>query len=130
MHGKSREAQERFAERRRKEDEASRLRDEAPDLRSLRLVIEESRGNTSLAEARHVRIVIVDRAPALFVLPCGDSDCRDGGHDVTREVMGYLRARATEFVVTESCHGAVRDVPCGRIMHVKATAGYAPRSGA
>ena len=125
MHGKSREAQERFAERRRKEDEAPRLHDEAPDLRSLRLVIEESRGNTSLAEARHVRIVVVDRAPALFVLPCGDSDCRDGGHDVTREVMNHLRGRETDFVVTESCHGTVRDVPCGRIVHVKASATYA-----
>jgi hypothetical protein len=125
MHGKSREASERFAERRRREDEAPRLRDEAPELRTLRLVIEESRGTTSLAEARHVRIVIVDRAPALFMIPCGDNDCRDGGHDVTRELMNHVRAKDKEFVVKDSCLGTVRDVPCGRTVIVKATATHA-----
>ena len=124
MHGKSREAQERFAERRRREDEAPRLRDEAPDLRSLRLVIEEARGTTSLAEARHVRIVIVDRAPALFIIPCGDPDCRDGGHDVTRELLSNLHTHDKEFVVKDSCNGNVRDVACGRTVQVKASATY------
>src|ERR1700691_4968117 len=99
MHGKSREASERFAERRRREDEAPRLRDEIPSLRTMRLEVEEHRATSAVAETRHVRIVIVDRAPALFVLPCGDPDCRDGGHDVTSEIMDRLRHGATEFVL-------------------------------
>ena len=125
MYGRSREASERFAERRRREDEAPRLREEIPNLRSLRLEVEEHRGSSAVAETKHVRIVMVDRGPALFVLPCGDSECRDGGHDITSEVMDKLRRGTTAFTVEDRCYGNVRDVSCGRIVRVLATATYA-----
>jgi hypothetical protein len=124
MYGRSREASERFAERRRREDEAPRLKEAVPNLGSLRLEVEEHRGTSAVAETRHVRIVMVDRGPALFVLPCGDSECRDGGHDITNEVMDRLRQGAKDFVVEDRCFGNVRDVACGRIVRVLAAATY------
>jgi hypothetical protein len=124
MYGRSREASERFAERRKREDEAPRLREEVPNLESLRLEVEEHRGTSAVAETKHVRIVMVDRGPALFVLPCGDSECRDGGHDITNEVMDRLRRGTKDFVVEDRCFGNVRDVSCGRIVRVLAIATY------
>jgi hypothetical protein len=52
MYGRSREASERFAERRRKEDEAPRLKEAVPNLASLRLEVEEHRGTSAVAETR------------------------------------------------------------------------------
>jgi hypothetical protein len=125
MYDRSREASQRFADRRRREDEASRLKEEVPNLRTLRPEVEEHRGTSTVAETKHVRIVLVDRAPALFVLPCGDTDCRDGGHDVTNEVLDRLRHGIGKFTVEDKCFGNVRDVACGRIVHVHATATFA-----
>jgi hypothetical protein len=125
MHNRAREASLRFAERRRREDEAPRLREEIPPLKTLRLEVEERRAGSAVSETKHVRLVVVDRAPALFELPCGDSDCRDGGHDLTRQLMGWLNDHATEFVVEDACSGNVRGVPCGRIVRVLGVATYA-----
>ena len=122
MTGRSREAFLRFAERRRREDEARRLHSEVPTLRTLRLEIEERRGSSALAETKHVRHVVVAHAPALFVLPCGDPDCRDGGHDVTDGLMQRLREGATSFAVEHACSGDVRGAPCERIVIVRAAA--------
>jgi hypothetical protein len=124
MTGRSREAFLRFAERRRREDEARRLQSEVPRLRTLRLEIEEHRGSSTLAETKHVRHVVVARAPALFVLPCGDTDCRDGGHDVTDAVMQSMCEQATEFVVEHECLGDVRGARCDRVVRIKAAATY------
>lgn len=124
MYGRSREASERFAERRRREDEAPRLKEVVPNLKTLRLEVEEHRGTSTVAETKHVRIVLVDRGPALFVVPCGDTECRDGGHDITTEVMDRLRHAVRDFVVEDRCYGRVREVPCGRVIRVMATATY------
>jgi hypothetical protein len=124
MNGRSREAHQRFAERRKREDEARRLRDEIPRLRTLKLEVEEHRRETTIAETKHVRHIIVDRAPALFELPCNDPSCREGGHDLTDAVTQRLRGQATEFVVEDVCMGDVRGAPCGRVVRVVATATY------
>jgi hypothetical protein len=124
MTGRSREPFLRFAERRRREDEASRLHADVPELRALRLEIEEHRGDSPLAETRHVRHVVIARAPALFVVPCGDTDCRDGGHDVTEAVMQGLGEGVGEFVVEHECGGDLRGARCGRVVCVRAAAGY------
>jgi hypothetical protein len=50
MNGRSREAHLRFAERRRREDEARRLHDEVPQLRTLKLEVEEHRREATIAE--------------------------------------------------------------------------------
>jgi hypothetical protein len=125
MNGRSREAHLRFAERRRREDEARRLHDEVPDLRTLKLEVEEHRREATIAETRHVRHIIVDRAPALFELPCNDPACRDGGHDLTDGMAQRLRAHSTDFVIEDVCMGDVRGAPCGRVIRVLVTATYA-----
>jgi hypothetical protein len=124
MTGRSREAFLRFSERRRREDEARRLQEELPQLSTLRLEVEERRGNATFAETRHVRHIVVARAPSLFVLPCGDSDCRDGGHDVTDALMRQLHEGREDFVVEDACIGDVRGAKCDRVIRVHAMATY------
>lgn len=124
MNGRSREAHLRFAERRRREDEARRLHDEVPTLRTLKLEVEEHRREATIAETRHVRHIIVDRAPALFELPCNDPACRDGGHDMTDAMTQRLRSHSTDFVLEDVCMGDVRGAPCGRVIRVLVTATY------
>jgi hypothetical protein len=124
MSGRWRDAELRFNERRRREDEASRLRDRVPELRSLKLEVEEQRGASTLAETRHTRVIVVERAPALFLLPCGDRDCRDGGHDVTDAVLRNLLSGNERFEVEDTCIGNIRSAECGRMVKIVAKATY------
>jgi hypothetical protein len=117
------EAAERFAARRRREDEAPRLRTRVPNLVSLRLEVEERRAAGVAVDSRHVRH-IVDSAPALFVLPCGDPACKDGGHDVTSQMLRGLLAGTPRFEVEDACAGDVGTARCGRILKVTAIATY------
>jgi hypothetical protein len=117
------EAAERFAERRRREDEAPRLRVRIPNLISLRLEVEERRSSSVVVESRHVRH-IVDSAPALFVLPCSDPACKDGGHDVTSQMLRGLLAGSERFDVEDACMGEIGTAHCGRILKVTAIAKY------
>lgn len=107
---------ERYAERRRREEEAPRLKTVVPDLESLRLEIEEHRAGGSLSEAAHVRRIVVERAPALFVLPCHDTSCKGGGHDVTHSVLRSLRERAERFTGDHPCQGQVGSAECRRVL--------------
>jgi hypothetical protein len=111
----------RFAERRRREDDAPRLCDQVPDLVSLRLEIEERSGVTA---TKHVRRVLIDRAPALFLVPCGDSRCADGEHDITATVMRALRAHEKEFHGNDECMGSLGLSTCARVLHFDALAEY------
>jgi hypothetical protein len=113
----------RFAERRRREDDAPRLCDEVPNLRSLRLEIEERSGIAG-TQPKHIRRFVVDRAPALFLVPCGDPRCVEGEHDLTMLVMRALRAQETCFQGTDDCAGSVGSSPCGRVLHFDAFAEY------
>jgi len=121
---RSRDGAARFAERRQREDEAPRLRASYPTLATLKLEVEERRGASSMPETKHVRHVIVERAPALFVIMCGDSSCRDGGHDVTHAVLRYLSSGSTDFEVEDQCSGTIGTAHCGRIVRVHALATY------
>jgi hypothetical protein len=118
-------AAERFAERRRREDDAPRLSDQVPGLTSLKLLVEERSGATGTT---HVRHCVVDSAPALFLLPCGDPRCEGGEHDLTATVMHALRARETSFRGTDECTGSLGTGVCARVVHFDATAVYG-RSG-
>lgn len=115
----------RFAERRRREDDAPRLCEQVPDLISLRLEIEERSGVTG-TQPRHIRRLVVDRAPALFLVPCGDPRCVEGEHDLTETIMRALRAREASFQGEDECAGTVGTSPCGRVLHFDATAEYRP----
>jgi hypothetical protein len=124
MTGRGREASQRFAERRKREDDARRLKDEFPELKTLKLEIEEHRRETTIAETKHVRHVIVDRAPSLFEIPCSDPSCRDGGHDMTDAMSHRLRARSGVFSLEDVCMGDVRGSACGRVVRITALATY------
>jgi hypothetical protein len=67
---------------------------------------------------------MVDRAPALFLVPCGDPRCADGEHDLTTVVMRALRARETSFRGIDECTGSVGSSTCPRVLHFQATAEY------
>jgi hypothetical protein len=121
------EAAQRATERRQREDDAPRLKQQISGLMELRLEIEERLGDSAIAAARHTRHIIVDRAPALFDLPCTENSCREGGHDMTGEIMRGLRSGATEFTGHDACLGrlgAGAD-PCRRVLHYVAFAKYA-----
>jgi hypothetical protein len=112
----------RFAERRRREDDAPRLREQVPTLASLQLNIEERSG---IAEGNtHIRRVVLDRAPALFLLPCGEPRCIDGEHDLTSSIMRALRSQETSFRGEDACSGSVGPSPCSRVLRFEAVAAY------
>lgn len=119
------EAAERFAERRRQEDEAPRLRDVIPGLVSCRLEITERRAAATIADVSHTRHVVVARAPALFLMACSDPSCRDGGYDITRELVRALRDRKNVFRGEDTCQGNIGTAHCGRVLEFTARAEYA-----
>jgi hypothetical protein len=123
MNKRHTEAAERFAERRRREDAAPRLRNVVPSLVTLRLEVEERRAESKTADSRYLRHV-VDTAPALFLLPCGDPACKDGGHDLTTAIISGLNSGATRFEVEAACAGEVGSGRCGRVIEVTALATY------
>lgn len=112
----------RSAERRKRESEAPRLASEVPNLKSLRIEIVE---HVPTGTTKHVKLVVVASAPALFVVPCGDADCQDGDHDLTRAVMGSLRARQSETSGESSCQGSVRGGNCHRHISYRVSAEFA-----
>jgi hypothetical protein len=119
------EASLRYAERKRREDDAPRLAAELPALKELRLEIEERSGGSLVAEPVHVRRIVVEHAPALFILPCGDSRCKDGGHDITHAVLRSLRAKEPRFEGQDLCSGSQGSGQCTRVLHYVALATYA-----
>jgi hypothetical protein len=123
-HRKNGEAAQRFAERRRLEDEAPRLSTEIPALDTLKMEIEERTAGSVVAAPTHIRHIIVGRAPALFMIPCGDPRCRDGGHDVTHTVMRALRSKETRFEGQDTCAGSLGSGQCGRELRFTAIATY------
>ena len=121
------EAALRSAARREREDAAPRLRDEVPTLETLHLELEERRGDSLLASGAHVRRVVVEHAPALFAIPCGERSCQDGGHDLTRWILSVLRKGETRFVGDDTCTGYSRDGGrCGIALHYVVVASYKP----
>ena len=118
------EAAERFAARRRQEDEAPRLRDVVPRLVACRLEIEETRAGVTSVEVSHTRRIVVEHAPALFVIPCSDASCRDGGHDISSPVMRGLGEGRAEIRGEDTCYGRTGTADCGRILRFAAFAEY------
>jgi hypothetical protein len=115
---------QRFAERRQREDSAPRLSSEIPGLTSLCLSIEENSDATTVSRPKHLRRVVVDRAPALFIIPCGDPRCTDGGHDITNAIMAALSRRQTTFQGEDKCNGYLGTSPCTRLLRFEAVAEY------
>jgi hypothetical protein len=117
-------AAQRFADRKRREDEAPRLSNEVPALQSLRIEFEEQFGSGA---TKHIRRFVVGDAPALFIVVCGDPRCTDSEHDLTSSVMFALRARQTSFHGSDDCTGSLGSSYCARVLRFDGTAEYTPR---
>ena len=122
--GKQTAAAQRTAARREREDSAPRLAHEAPDLVSLRLEIEERSDISSVSQPKYIRRIVVASAPALFLIPCGDPSCADGGHDVTSMIMHALRSHRSAFDGEDGCHGSIGTGSCSRVLRFEAVAEY------
>ena len=120
----NREVARRTAERRQREDEAPRLAETIPALQGLRLEVLEHSSSISRPEHTHVRHVVVASAPALFIMPCHDTQCKDGGHDLTHEILAALRRRNARFDGQDACRGTVGSAGCSRILGYVAVATY------
>lgn len=118
------EAAVRQAERRRREDDAPRLAESVPKLEDLRLELEERRPGIGTPETAHIRRIVVQYAPALFILPCQDSNCKEGGHDLTDEIMRALHAHHGRFEGEDACMGYVGSAVCQRVLHYVGIADY------
>ena len=124
MWGRDRDVARRTAERRQREDEAPRLAATIPALQKLRLEVLERSSSISRPEHTHVRHVVVANAPALFVLPCHDTQCKDGGHDLTQEILSALRRQNVRFEGEGGCPGTVGSAGCSRILRYVAVATF------
>jgi len=109
---RSSEAFRRAVDRRQRQDEARRLIDAVPKLAALELDVRERRLHIPGHEVHHKRVIVVDRAPALFEFACADRSCEEGGHDLTSMVLHELSAGKTKFTGTHRCGGHARHVPC------------------
>ena len=118
------EAARRFAERRQREDEAPRLVTTVPKLESLGLQLSEGNPGISNPELSHTRRFVVATAPALFVMPCGDTQCKDGGHELTAQVLSALRSGKQQFEGEDSCRGVIGSAECRRVLRYVGTARY------
>jgi hypothetical protein len=108
-------------ERRRREDDAPRISTLFPDLLGLKISVEE---RSTTATPKYIRRIVVTSAPALFLLPCSDPHCSDGGHDVTQEMMNALRAQKSAFNGTHECNGTIGATPCRRVIWFNAEAEF------
>jgi hypothetical protein len=120
------EVQERAAERRRREEAAPRLAERVPKLESLKLEVQELRAGAAIPESTHVRRIPVPHAAALFDLPCLDSFCKDGGHDVTQQILRHLERGETKFEGEDACRGQTGNAGCQRVLRYTAFATYLP----
>jgi hypothetical protein len=118
------EVENRVRERREREDAAPRLRNRVARLLTLSIEIDDHFGSATMAQTRYVRHVVVERAPALFQIPCSEPSCEDGGHDVTRAVMQALLAGEREFSGEDVCYGWRGGERCERVLRFVGHATY------
>lgn len=121
--GRNSEAAVRFQERRDRERTAQRLSARVPRLATLRLDVEDLHGVIAVGP-KYARIISVATSPAVFVLACADPTCRDGGHDVTSDVLRHLIEGKTQFAIEQQCQGNTGTANCERTLHVDVTATY------
>jgi hypothetical protein len=124
MWAQNREAAKRTAERRQREADAPRLSALVPALEKLRIEVLERSSSISRPEHTHVRHIVVASAPALFVMPCHDTQCKDGGHDLTTEILSALRGQKVNFQGEDVCSGVVGSAGCSRVLGYVAVATY------
>ena len=123
--GKPSPAAQRYADRKQREDEAPRLSEAVPELTSLRLnIVDQPSGGGS--QVKYTRKIVIEHAPALFLLPCGDPRCTESEHDVTHAIMHALAAHELEFTGDDPCSGTLGLGTCSRVLHFTGQAEYRP----
>src|SRR5690349_3413612 len=118
------DARGRVTERTRRADEAPRLLAEVPALLSLHLEVEVFRGEYAVSNSKHIRRITVEAAPAVFEMPCVNSFCRDGGHDLTFEVLRSLRRGIPRFEGEDGCRGRTGSAECSCSLRYVVVATY------
>lgn len=108
-----------------REDAAARLQDLVPNLAGLRFEFSETSGERRVLDSTRIQHVIVPRAAALFEVACSDPGCRDGGFDITVEVLRALRHESSEFSGEACCFGSIGERPCERVLRFRAVAEWA-----
>jgi hypothetical protein len=98
------------------------LTDKVPQLVSLQLEFEDRSG--IVGGSKYLRRVLVDRAAALFLVPCGDARCTSDEHDITSGIMPFLLQGKTSFHGDDACGGSIGDTPCMRTLRFEAVATY------
>jgi hypothetical protein len=121
---KKSEGAERQQERRRREDEAPRLAATVPSLEKLSLEVSERSASIARPEHTHTRHIVVASAPALFEVPCHDTRCKDGGHDLTARVLAALKSKQARFQGEDACRGVVGNAACARVLDYIGIASY------
>lgn len=114
----------RTQERREREDSATRLRTAVPSIASLRLELTEVLGKDGGVLSQYAKLVVVDRAPGLFVFRCGNDDCDGTTHDLTRVIMAALSNREERFSGESVCNGFIHNAPCRRRLQYRVLATY------
>ena len=114
----------RRTERWQREDDAPRLKDSVPSLKALKFELDELIDDRTIPGMKRVRHIMVDQAAALFEIPCSDTNCEEGGHQVTDQVLRALQAAQVEFVGSHACRGMAGDSPCKRVLTFKGIAEF------
>jgi hypothetical protein len=112
-------------ERRRLEDESPRIAALFPELVGLKIAVEE---RSATATPKYVRRIVVESAPAVFLLPCSDPHCSDGGHDVSTEILAALRQRLPTMSGSHQCAGTIGSANCQRRIWFDVEAEYRVKS--
>jgi hypothetical protein len=107
-----------------REDDAARLKEELPQLEALRMNLEEFSGGHRVVGTSRIQHVVVAQASTRFEIPCGDSKCEDGGHDLTRDMLAALRAGREAFEGSSVCSGRVGERACERTLQYSFSAKY------
>ena len=115
---------DRLSNRRAREDAAGKLADRCPDLESLSIDVHEAREGGWLTDTKYTLRIPVAGASALFEVSCSDRGCREGGYDVTHEVMRALLSRSERFEGETPCHGRCGNGECARVLHYVGRATY------
>jgi len=111
-------------ERRKRQDEAPRLKNEVPSLVELRIELSAVQSDSTISASGHIKLIPVDSAPAMFEIPCTNSDCKDGGHDLTGDLIRGLKAGRPIISGDDPCRGSIGSAECRRTLHYVARAKY------
>jgi hypothetical protein len=113
----------------RRERGVGKLIEKVPGLVALRLTVAEARASGWQGRG-YARYIDLERALALFEVPCSYAHCQGGGYDLTGEVLAGLRLQRASFEGRQTCAGRCGSVDCARILYFEAKATYAPAPSA